>query len=172
MKPAQRPIGRNTEAVVSATGGPAIAAGLRKRFGLLTSMTKAATTATITAQPIAFASSTEASAAPAKVPATSGTERIRPWRHSTTPARWKVSNAAIPPARSGRRLVPFATVAGRPIRIISGSVTADPLLASVLMKPERRPATTITTISASGLTGGFSFAGQMGAAQENGETPV
>jgi hypothetical protein len=62
-----------------------------------------------------------------------------------------VTSAAIAPASSGSRFVPLAIVAGNPIRIMRGSVTADPLLASVLMKPERSPAAMITASSTSGL---------------------
>ena len=47
------------------------------------------------------------------------------------------------------RFVPFATFAGRPSRISSGSVSSEPLPASVLMKPAMKPVTG-TAASSSG----------------------
>ena len=58
--------------------------------------------------------------------------------------------AAIAPTRTGMRLVAFAAAAGRPIAIRIGKVTADPDEATVLRKPQTRPATT-TTAMMSGL---------------------
>jgi len=49
--------------------------------------------------------------------------------------------------RMPTRFVPFATFAGRPSTIRSGSVISEPLPASVLMKPETKP--TIGTATSS-----------------------
>ena len=48
-------------------------------------------------------------------------------------------------------MVPLATVAGTPRKIMRGNVMAEPLLASVLMNPESSPAAMITATSTSGL---------------------
>jgi hypothetical protein len=51
------------------------------------------------------------------------------------------------PRTTGRRLVPLAMAGGSPKNISRGSVTADPLDATVLKNPQRNPATKIARIS-------------------------
>ena len=65
-------------------------------------------------------------------------------RQSTFPARAKEVVLTTVCSRIPTRLVPLATVGGKPNMISTGKVMAEPLPASVLMNPARKPATTTT----------------------------
>lgn len=62
-------------------------------------------------------------------------------RQGIAPRRWKLPEADSAPSRTGTRLVALAEIGSSLIIISIGSDTADPEEATVLRKPQARPAT-------------------------------
>ncbi len=82
-----------------------------------------------------------ASSAPTIPPSKDGSTSFHEPVRSSMPRRRNVAMAVRFCRNTPTRFVPFATFAGRPSRIKSGSVNNDPLPANVLMKPATKPAT-------------------------------
>ena len=89
---------------------------------------------------------TAARCEPVIEPIVIGMESQRPFFQSNTFARWKVNRLTRDEATIGIRFVPLATFAGKPRKIRSGNVMAEPLLATVLTNPENAPAMIIRSI--------------------------
>jgi hypothetical protein len=77
--------------------------------------------------------------APTRLPSSPGTTKMNARRQFITPDRWKAMMLVIRPSISCTRLVPLATLGGRPMNTNSGKVTAEPELERYLTRRIQNP---------------------------------